>query len=483
MPSIPLPLPHAHFHPDPIKTLVPALSAHLPYTLPLLRRLQHHTTTSSQSAKAFATFAPGSTASTLKREKNGRLGKGEEQKGREGGDDGDDDVWAAVFVDRSQRPETEAWIWTSMEEQEGAEDGSNPHGHGTTTGGQDNDAARRAKRNKLARSQLIILLDAAISASESAIMAAALPDNVTQPHTTTGHSGSGEQQQQQRSAGRELLSPVMILGSLNESLLPLLAGDDFQTLQVQKILSRDPLPAAPTPSSRPPDPNGDDDSSDRANHIPTVLCGISPPYAKWLVSFPSPSPSSPDPPAASLPPHYAFSAPLPTELPLVVSRTAIPRTTATLAKLGSQGVRYSPPSPSGSAPALDPTEAAGESATLVAWAFIALDGSLSTLHTEPLHRGRGIAKAVARSLFATLAADPQSVGFAPLPASAVPSLSPPPPAVAAAGVLAHVDIAVGNDASAGVLRSLGAWPAWRVRWVSVDRDALRREARRGLSIW
>lgn len=128
-----------------------------------------------------------------------------------------------------------------------------------------------------------------------------------------------------------------------------------------------------------------------------------------------------------------------------MSRTDIPKTEATLARLGSVGVRYS-----GSG--FEMQEGEGE---LIAWAYIGVDGSLSSLHVEPEHRGKGLAKAACRKLFRDLGVDPRGMGFLEVEGDAMEGW-------------AHSDVALENKESAGVARGLGGREGWRVRWVSVD---------------
>lgn len=84
-----------------------------------------------------------------------------------------------------------------------------------------------------------------------------------------------------------------------------------------------------------------------------------------------------------------------------------------------------------------------------------VDGSLTSLHVEPAHRGKGLAKAVGRRLFRNLVEDARGMGFVAV-------------GVGEGGLMVHSDVAVGNVESAGVARGLGGREGWRVRWVSVD---------------
>jgi GNAT superfamily N-acetyltransferase len=118
------------------------------------------------------------------------------------------------------------------------------------------------------------------------------------------------------------------------------------------------------------------------------------------------------------------------DIPIVQSRTAIPRSTKTLMSLESIGV-------------FDNT-----TDEIAAWAFLGLDGSLTTLHTEPRYRGKGIAKAIAAKIFRDFA----------------PGL-----AVDYAGTAwAHADVYTGNLQSEAVCRSLGGEPLWKHFWVRID---------------
>jgi ribosomal protein S18 acetylase RimI-like enzyme len=118
------------------------------------------------------------------------------------------------------------------------------------------------------------------------------------------------------------------------------------------------------------------------------------------------------------------------DIELVKARTSIPRSTQTLLSLKSVGVFEKR------------TNIAG------AWTFLGLDGSLTTLHTEPQYRGKGIAKAVAAKIFREHA---------------------PELAVDEGGVAwAHADVYKGNVQSEAVCASLGGNALWTIFWVRVD---------------
>ncbi|KAF1999492.1 acetyltransferas-like protein [Amniculicola lignicola CBS 123094] len=118
------------------------------------------------------------------------------------------------------------------------------------------------------------------------------------------------------------------------------------------------------------------------------------------------------------------------DIPIVQAQTPIPRSTHTLLSLKSVGVFE---------------ETTDE---VVAWTFLGLDGSLTTLHTEPQYRGKGIAKAVAAKIFREeapgIAVDSQGTAWA------------------------HADVYGGNNQSESVCRSLGGTEGWKVFWVRID---------------
>lgn len=118
------------------------------------------------------------------------------------------------------------------------------------------------------------------------------------------------------------------------------------------------------------------------------------------------------------------------DIDTVKARTDIPRTKRTLMSLDSIAVFDE------------------KSDSPVAWTFLGLDGSLTTLHTEPELRGKGIAKAVAARIIRQYA----------------PGL-----AVDAEGnAWSHADVYLGNVSSEKVCSSLGGKALWNHYWVRID---------------
>ncbi len=78
--------------------------------------------------------------------------------------------------------------------------------------------------------------------------------------------------------------------------------------------------------------------------------------------------------------------------------------------------------------------------TPIAWAFLHMDGTLSTLHCEEPYRGRGIAKAVAIKIIRDRNGDYGDDGWC------------------------LADVHVDNLKSQGVCRSIGGKVAWKTAW-------------------
>ncbi|KAM0819535.1 hypothetical protein AB5N19_05351 [Seiridium cardinale] len=89
-----------------------------------------------------------------------------------------------------------------------------------------------------------------------------------------------------------------------------------------------------------------------------------------------------------------------------------------------------------------------EDGTPIAWAFLAPDGSLASLHCEELYRGQGFAKAVAIKLMQDHLKDYGGDDYC------------------------AADVAPDNAQSQGVCRSLGGNIMWTVSWSRIDLDRI-----------
>ncbi|KAF2772062.1 hypothetical protein EJ03DRAFT_267297 [Teratosphaeria nubilosa] len=129
-----------------------------------------------------------------------------------------------------------------------------------------------------------------------------------------------------------------------------------------------------------------------------------------------------------LPAGLKWSTVEPKDFALVRSRTQIPRQERTMAVLPSLAIRTEESEP-------------------VAWAFVGLDGSLTTLHVESEWRGRGLAKAIATKLFRE-----KMHSFWE----------------AEVEKISHGYVVSGNEASEATCRSLGGRCGWQSYWLRVD---------------
>ncbi|KAK5944102.1 hypothetical protein PMZ80_003383 [Knufia obscura] len=157
------------------------------------------------------------------------------------------------------------------------------------------------------------------------------------------------------------------------------------------------------------------------------------PYLKYIVS----SEAQHEPIQA--PPTLHFAKMEEQHLQTMIDRTNIPRTLETLRQLPSIGLFDEDNRP-------------------VAWGLLGKDASLSSLHTEPEYRRRGLAERVARRLLteqrqfyvdadsANLSYEDRSGGI----------------------VYAHADVSDSNLASRKVMEKIGGEVMWRVAWIEID---------------
>ncbi|KAL9093932.1 MAG: hypothetical protein Q9165_003855 [Trypethelium subeluteriae] len=156
-----------------------------------------------------------------------------------------------------------------------------------------------------------------------------------------------------------------------------------------------------------------------------------------------------------LPDGLYWSAMQERDLSTVRARTHIPRREQTMRLIPSICVRRLPtfvhPKPS-----THPSHAPNEGEPIgpddpVAWAFLGVDGSLSSLHVETAFRGLGLAKAVTAKLFTEkMDAYGMSKGER----------------------WAHSEVLEDNEASVRVMKTLGGRKGWEMWWMRVDLSRL-----------
>ncbi|KAF2435791.1 hypothetical protein EJ08DRAFT_603856 [Tothia fuscella] len=311
-------------HPNFSGTLLPYLRELLPYSLPLYRRLQFpfH----SASSHVFASFPPGTDSSESSKTPR---------------------CFAAAFLDRSRRPETECFLFLSSE------------------------APGRCNSDCTSCKSAILTLI-------SHLKTIPLPDSVHGIINTGGQAYLNH-----------LSNPnIILIGGVHTRPAKFLEAADL---------------------------------------IDTAHPGLQFKYVKYLFK------TSTLPKESDLPDSLVFRKVRPSDFPLVRSRTAIPRQDATLALLPSMAIY--PPSTNGEPPAP------------IAWTFLGLDASLSSLHVELDWRGKGLAKKVASAMFRDRIVYLGEGEEDPW---------------------AHADVAMDNEQSKGVCKSLGGKEGWTVYWIRVD---------------
>ncbi|KAK3395889.1 hypothetical protein B0T20DRAFT_359616 [Sordaria brevicollis] len=120
------------------------------------------------------------------------------------------------------------------------------------------------------------------------------------------------------------------------------------------------------------------------------------------------------------------------DVKLVQSRTAIKRQEDTLLGLPSVSIREKG------------EKGGGKEGKMVAWGFMALDGTLMTLHVEDAYRGKGLAKAVACKVMRDHLSEYGDDGWG------------------------AADVFVDNVRSQGVCKSIGGRVGWLLSWAVVD---------------
>ncbi|KAF1944097.1 hypothetical protein EJ02DRAFT_452710 [Clathrospora elynae] len=334
-------------HPTSSPTLQAALKSALPYSINLTYRTQHPNRT--PDAHILATF-PSSTSS---------LPSSTHEIPQ---------CWAAAYLDRSMRPETELWIFST---------GEQPH----HSGSQDFCPG--------CRKAVLSLLDYMSTVPVPPLH----PDNLSAIELAKQHAKdhptpppSGNYELSPGTYMRHLLLPkVVTLGACHHAVVQICR---------QVGVLRNEFPG----------------SDNELN--------------KFLFKI------SDLPEVRELPEGLRWGEMREQDIDTVKARTSIPRSTKTLLSLKSVGV----------------FEKATD--TAVAWTFLGLDGSLTTLYTEEAYRGKGIAKAVAAKIFRQYA-----------------------PGLAVDGdgnAWSHGDVYLGNVQSESVCRSLGGNAMWRCFWVRID---------------
>lgn len=388
--------------------LIPLLKAQLPYSIPLLRRLQHGLAYPSSTAKILTTFS---------------------------GVDAPTSPWLAAYVDLFAGRETQIVIYSSLEAQ-------------ATYPSIDDDefiSILRAPRESLeqARAQLLALL--------SHVKTYILPDylsSIQSPGSCPIPNNLGGDPASRHSGLIPAPPPrAFLIGNLHTGLFSLLSTSGDYT-------HSDPVPGLQV--HRFDDPpyvkylfRGQDfaiDSSDSSDS--------------------SDNPHSPDRAPAPLPDGFRFTdkggriGVQPHQYDLIRFRTSVPRSRGTLTKL--PGVTIYSDSETQLQPHLsDSSDAAENSADRaplgempIAWAFLGIDGSLATLHVEPEYRGLGLALHVSKEAMRRGMAEGgiwRDRGEE-------------------SEIWVHANVLASNTASRRVMEKLGGEIGWTCTWTVVEYD-------------
>ena len=177
-----------------------------------------------------------------------------------------------------------------------------------------------------------------------------------------------------------------------------------------------------------------------------AITRVDAPYLKYL--FPQNCYNSPpraeqdcqtDAREIELPAGYRYGELQEDHLTIVLDRSHIPRSIKTLASLLGIGLFHT------------------SQASPVSWGFLGVDGSLTSLHTEPEHRGKSLAVLLARELFRQ-----QGEFFRTKAGGRQP----------ARGALevpwAHADVSRSNMRSRRVMEKVGGSVSWEDWWVEVE---------------
>ncbi|KAL4875093.1 hypothetical protein BJY04DRAFT_202704 [Aspergillus karnatakaensis] len=396
---------YTHAHPyTPLLTLLSS-PTHLPYSGPILRRIQFAVNNPSESARVLATFPedaiPGATP------------------------------WLVSFTDINRRPDTQVWLFSSLESASGssasslsqAEDpNGNPLGHFPPT------TTTTEQEKQSVKSQLLSLF----KHLRNTLVPGYLSHLALNPPAVSQESGI---------AKLPIHAPFsFLLGTVHASLVAWIAE-----LQSEGKLTihrgKDVFNAKycfPSGVFNAPAVGPGTGSSENGNqhghglehgefrfHDANGIYGIQE--------------------------HH---------LDLVKSRTAIPRSKPGLLAMSGVALYHDRPHPAGNAMKA-PGDEEGKEEMPIAWAFLGFDGSLCSLHVEEEFRGRGLAAVVAREVMK----------------SGVSRFETDSLAASLGGQVEgekqwfFADVAVENAASRRVMEKMGGLVGWTVVWIVVEVEA------------
>ncbi|CAG8323359.1 unnamed protein product [Penicillium salamii] len=420
-------------------TLMPALVSQLPYSLTLLRRIQHGIAFPFETAQLLATFPPGSAPDP-------------------------ETPWLAARVDLFRGRETQMFIYSSLEAEHTSIQPIDAVSSGSTTAtkilkvdfdslpqstnnnpGQNNGNFRKSIVASFSASQAILdLARIQFLALLSYVKTHLLPVYLSSLESSAAATSTAKTQIS--SAPNSNTIPIVNNG------VPLIPAPDPRAFLIGALHTGlcMLLQRSGTYTTSDPIPNI------RVHRLDD------PPYYKYFFSrsdFGSEEQSrrSGDHGSAdsSLPVGYRFrdregrEGVHPWHLDLVQSRTSIPRSRAQLSTMPGVAV-YRDSEPVDNDADEQP----------IAWGFLGMDGSLATLHVEPEHRGRGLALPLSKAIMCRgMAPDglfgPRNFEFDSQTQDRV-------------GAWAHSDVSGVNAASRRVMEKIGGQVLTTVTWSIIE---------------
>lgn len=369
---------------NPSEILIPALEKELPYSLPLLRRIQYDCAHPQRGAccVASANLLTSSSASTSASVSPAAAYDTESKAGPEQ----EQEPWIAAFIDLHAGNETQVWVYSSLEAEVTLR---NISGEAVDDKDEISDFSTISPaRQDLARKQLWGLLQWI----HRELMPGYILDQSTASSSETRASKQceqedGEEKEETKPQSKVIIPthgpPLFLLGSLHTGLMKLITINDSYV----------------SPCFRP--------------GLKVYRYDVTP-YVKYVFppetyqSNASVSVSRQNGTENPLPEGYYYGSTglQPHHVELVKSRTHIPRTSRTLLAMPSVVVYYggaasaSPENNANTNEVIVDDESRREEEDLmpIAWGFLAFDGSLATLHVEPAHRGKGIAAILSREV-------------------------------------------------------------------------------------
>ena len=421
-------LPRVYHHPSPRETLLPHLLPLLPHSLPIVRRIQFRL--QSPHSVVLSTLPPTTEEKeeTPNRNSIGRQQENNEEQGQGQAQSQSQSPltlphFSATYTDRSRSPETETWVFSTIE---------------LPT------SSTTPESLAFARLQLLALFS----------HISTLP-HPPQPQTPSNPS-------------------ILLVGSIHASVLALLKGVDVQDVigdaSGEKVISGDKAIDHVHGSANPNNPGA---GGVIRGHTVSYTKFIIPPYTdEQAMTFRKED----DGFLADLGLGLTWGTVHPQDLPLVISRTDIPRKARTLELLPSFAIRKASSSDlhgtshssEGSKATEDDEDSCSSedpSSNPIAWSFLSPDASLCSLHVEPSYRKRGLAKKLARQTFAGLLDDRHLLKRE----------EPAFHGLSREQAYGHSDVSHDNVGSIAVAKAVGGKPGWECFWGWVDLDAVYRE--------